>query len=300
MNIFITGGLGFVGRNLSNAFLLKGHQVIAIGRSQNPVMIDHPDFRYVAADTTQAGEWQDLLRDQQVVVNLAGKSIFTLWTERTKRQIYDSRILTTRNLVEALPAGADTTLCSTSAIGYYGDRGEDILTEDEPAGDDFLAEVGRDWEKEALQAESKGARVVLTRYGIVLDRDGGAMAKMVPAFRMFVGGPLGSGRQWFSWIHMRDLLKAYLFVVDRQDVRGPLNYCAPEPVRNEQLAKTLAEKLTRPAFMPAPAFMIKLVLGEFGKVLLASQRVRPAALERAGFEFDYPDLDSALAQIVDQ
>jgi NAD dependent epimerase/dehydratase family enzyme len=142
MNIFIMGGLGFVGRHLSSAFLLKGHRVTAVGRRQNPDKIDHPDFRYVAADTTQAGEWQELLSDQQVVVNLAGKSIFTIWTEQTKRQIYDSLILTTRNLVEALPAGTDTTLCSTSAIGYYGDRGEDILTEDEPPGDDFLAEVG--------------------------------------------------------------------------------------------------------------------------------------------------------------
>jgi hypothetical protein len=309
MNIFITGGLGFVGRHLSSAFLLKGHRVTAVGRRQNPDKIDHPDFRYVAADTTQAGEWQELLSDQQVVVNLAGKSIFTIWTEQTKRQIYDSLILTTRNLVEALPAGTDTTLCSTSAIGYYGDRGEDILTEDEPPGediltedeppgDDFLAEVGRDWEKEALQAESKGARVVLTRYGIVLHRNGGAMAKMIPAFRMFVGGPLGSGRQWFSWIHMRDLLNAYQFVIDRPDVRGPLNYCAPEPVRNQRLSKTLATKLNRPAAIKAPAFMVKLVLGEFGKVLLQSQRVRPAALEQAGFEFEYADIDSALEQIV--
>jgi uncharacterized protein (TIGR01777 family) len=298
MNIFITGGLGFVGRHLSSAFLLKGHRVTAVGHNQNPKMIDHMDFRYVAADTTQAGDWQELLADQQVVVNLAGKNIFTIWTEKNKQQIYDSRIQTTRNLVEALPAGGETTLCSTSAIGYYGDRGDDILTEDEPPGDDFLAKVGRDWEKEALEAETKGTRVVLTRFGIVLNRDGGAMAKMIPAFRMFVGGPLGNGRQWFSWIHMRDLLKAYLFVIDRQDVHGPLNYCAPEPVRNEQLVKKLAEKLKRPAVLKTPAFMVKLVLGEFGKVLLESQQVRPAKLQRAGFKFDYPDIYSALEQIV--
>jgi uncharacterized protein (TIGR01777 family) len=298
MNMFITGGLGFVGRHLSSAFLLRGHRVTTVGRSQNPSMIDHPDFRYVAADTTQTGDWQELLRDQQVVVNLAGKNIFTIWTEKTKRQIYDSRISTTRHLVEALPAGGDTTLCSTSAIGYYGDRGDDMLSDDEPPGDDFLAEVGRDWENEALKAESKGVRVVLARFGIVLHRDGGAMAKMIRAFRMFVGGSLGSGRQWFSWIHMRDLLNAYQFVIDRPDVHGPLNYCAPEPVRNEQLVKTLAAKLKRPAVLKAPAFMVKIVLGEFGKVLLASQRVRPTKLKRAGFEFEYADIDSALEQIV--
>jgi len=298
MNIFITGGLGFVGRHLSNAFLHQGHRVTAVGRSENPSMIDHPDFNYVAADTTAAGDWQTLLHDQQVVVNLAGKSIFTFWTEQTKQQIYDSRILTTRNLVEALPAGGDTTLCSTSAVGYYGDRGEDILTEDEPPGDDFLARVGRDWEKEALKAESKGTRVILARFGIVLDRGGGAMAKMIPAFRLFVGGPLGSGSQWFPWIHLHDLLAACRFVVDHQDIRGPLNFCAPEPVRNRELVKTLGQKLKRPASMPAPAFLVKLVLGEFGKVLLGSQQVRPAKLEKAGFKFHYPDIDSALEEIV--
>jgi uncharacterized protein (TIGR01777 family) len=150
-----------------------------------------------------------------------------------------------------------------------------MLTEDEPPGDDFLTKVGRDWEKEALKVESKGARVVLTRFGIALGRNGGAMAKMIPAFRMFVGGPLGSGRQWFSWIHLRDLINTYFFVIDRQDLHGPLNYCAPEPVRNEQLVKTLADKLKRPAVLKAPAFIVRLVLGEFGKVLLESQQVRP-------------------------
>jgi len=298
MNVFVTGGLGFVGRHLCQAFLDDGHHVTAVGRSRHPDAITHPQFQYLRADTTLAGEWQEHLADQQVVVNLAGKSIFTIWTEKAKQEVYDSRILTTRNLVQALQPNAQTVLCSTSAVGYYGDRGEDVLTEEEPPGDDFLAKVGRDWETEARKAESKGVRVVLCRFGIVLQRDGGAMAKMLPAFRMFMGGPLGSGKQWFPWIHMHDLVAAYRFVIETTDIAGELNFCAPEPVRNEQLAKTLGAKLNRPACAPAPAFMIKLTLGEFGKALLASQRVQPARLLEAGFEFKYPDIDSALEQIV--
>ena len=298
MNVFITGGLGFVGRHLSKALLQGGHRVTAVGRTQDPEKIDHPEFHYIAADTTRPGDWQKSLADHEVAINLAGKSIFTVWTEKIKQQIYDSRIMTTRNLVAALPEGRETILCSTSAVGYYGDGGEDLLTEDAPPGDDFLAEVGRDWEKEALAAEAKGARVVLPRFGIVLDRDGGALATMIPAFRAFVGGSLGSGRQWFPWIHMQDLVSAFQFLIETPSLSGPFNFTAPEPVRNAELAKTLARKLHRPACMPAPAFIIKLVLGEFGEVLLASQRAVPQRLKEAGFTFTYPKLDAALEEIV--
>jgi uncharacterized protein (TIGR01777 family) len=204
MNYFITGGLGFVGCHLSNFLLKDGNRVTAIGLNPKPNLIDHSEFRYIPADTTKAGDWQDEMRDQEVIVNLAGKSIFKRWTEDYKKQIYDSRILTTRNLVDALPDGSDVIFCSTSAVGFYGSRGDDVLTEESPPGEDFLAKVGKDWEWEALQALNKGARVVLTRFGIVLDRDGGAMGKMIPAFRRYLGGPLGSGEQWFPWIHMHD------------------------------------------------------------------------------------------------
>ncbi|MDT8288017.1 MAG: TIGR01777 family oxidoreductase, partial [Elusimicrobiales bacterium] len=270
------------------------------GRTEAPEGIDHPAFHYIAADTTQSGDWQDALADQEVVVNLAGKSIFTRWSEKAKNQIHDSRILTTRNLVAALPANRGTTLCSTSAVGFYGDRGDAILTEDEPPGDDFLAKVGQAWEKEARVAEAKGVRVVLTRFGIVLDRDGGALAAMIPAFRFFLGGSLGSGRQWFPWIHMQDLVAALRFVIDNAQLSGAYNFCAPEPVRHEALAADLGRKLNRPACMPAPAFMIKLVLGEFGQTLLCSQRAVPEKLLDAGFTFTYPDIDAALGEIVNR
>jgi uncharacterized protein (TIGR01777 family) len=298
MNYFITGGLGFVGRHLSEFLLKDGNRVTAVGLRKHPDIIDHPDFRYLAADTTEPGSWQEVLSDHQVIINLAGKSVFKRWSEDYKKQIYDSRILTTRNLVRALPADPQIVFCSTSAVGYYGSRGDDILTEESAPAEDFLAEVSQSWEQEALQARTKGIRVVLPRFGIVLDRDGGAIAKMIPAFRCFVGGPLGSGRQWFPWIHMHDLLYAYKFVITKQKLSGPVNFCAPQPARNRELATKLGAALDRPAFMRVPAFMIKLILGEFGKSLLNSQRAVPAKLRELGYKFTYPDLASALDEIL--
>ena len=300
MKIFITGGLGFVGRHVSRAFLQAGHQVTAVGRSRQPEMIDHPNFDYLAADTTQPGDWQRAVGEHQAVVNLAGRSIFTLWTERAKKEMVDSRVLTTRHLVEAIGPGGPTLLCSTSAVGYYGDRGEDHLTEAAAPGDDFLAALSLEWEAEALKAEARGVRVVLTRFGIVLERGGGAMAMMIPAFRLYLAGPLGSGQQWFPWIHMQDLTAAFQFVVDHEKLSGAFNFCAPEPVRNQRLTRTLADQLDRPAFLWAPSLMVKMVLGEFGQVLLHSQRVTPARLTEAGFTFQYPTIDTALTQIVAQ
>ena len=300
MNYFITGGLGFVGRHLSNFLLQRGERVTAVGLSKDPDSIDHPNFRYISADTTREGAWQKELGDQQVIVNLAGKSIFKRWTDEYKQQIYDSRILTTRNLVSALPGDSQTVFCSTSAVGYYGSRGDEVLSEEASPGDDFLAQVGQDWEREAMQAQAKNARVVLTRFGIVLDRDGGAMAKMIPAFRFLLGGPLGSGEQWFPWIHMHDLLSAYQFVIDSPQANGPVNFCAPHPVRNKELTARLGSALNRPAFLPAPAFMIRILLGEFGESLLSSQRAVPHKLESLGFEFEHAQVESALREIVER
>jgi uncharacterized protein len=299
MKTFITGGLGFVGRHLSTALLDDGHQVTGVGRSRNPAaMIEHPSFTYLAADTTQPGDWQAGVADHDVVINLAGKSIFTYWTQKVKKQIYDSRILTTRNLADSLAGAGDTLFFSTSAVGFYGDRGEDVLTESEPPGDDFLAVVGRDWEGEALKAQSDKVRVVLTRFGIVLARGGGAMASMIPAFKLFLGGRLGSGRQWFPWIHLHDVISAYRFAIDHPEIAGPANWCAPQPVRNRDLTETLARKTNRPVMLPTPAFVIKTVLGELGEALICSQRARPAVLQDAGFHFQYGDIDSALDEIV--
>ncbi len=299
MKIFITGGLGFVGRALSIALLEDGHQITTVGRTPEPTnKIEHPAFNYLAADTTKPGDWQSTVADHNIVINLAGKSIFTFWTQKVKKQIYDSRVLTTRNLVDSLAGAGDTIFFSTSAVGYYGDRGDDVLTEAEPPGNDFLATVGRDWEREALKAKSDHVRVVLTRFGIVLDRSGGAMASMIPAFKWFLGGRLGSGRQWFPWIHLRDLIAAYRFAINHPTIDGPANWCSPHPVRNRLLTQDLAYMLNRPVMLPTPAFFIKLVLGDLGKALLCSQRAHPSVLEEAGFHFTYGDIDSALNEII--
>ena len=299
MKILITGGSGFVGSNLADFLISKGHQVTAIGRSEPQHRFDRENYHFVAADTTRKGPWQKELADADAVVNLAGATIFKRWTEKYKKKIYNSRVLTTRNVVEALPSGTTLTLCSASGAGYYGSRGDDVLNEDERPGRDFLAGLSMDWEKEALRASAKGARVAVLRFGVVLGKNGGAMAKLIPAFKLFVGGPLGDGQQWFPWLHLDDLMAAMVFVLEHPEVSGPLNFCAPNPVRNRELAQTLGEVLSRPSFMPAPAFMIRLAMGEFGDVFLGSQRTIPDKLLNHGFSFQYPDIRGAIRAIVE-
>jgi uncharacterized protein (TIGR01777 family) len=298
MKFLITGGLGFVGANLSQYLLDKGHAVIAVGRaaSQNRITADR--YQYISADTTRPGDWQKALGEADAVVNLVGKSIFKRWSKSYKKQIYDSRILSTRNVVDALPADKSVVLCSASGAGYYGNRGDDLLKEDEKPGNDFLASVSVDWEAQALKGTARGIRVVLMRFGVVLGKGGGALAKMMPAFKYFAGGPIGSGNQWFPWMHLTDLMAAILFVCEHSQVSGPLNFCAPNPVRNRELAKTLGQALGRPAIMPAPAFMVRAVLGEFANVLLEGQRAIPARLLSNGFEFRYPDIKTAIQAVV--
>lgn len=298
MHVFITGGLGFVGSHLSQFLLNNGYRVTGVGRPANQQQIQHANFNYVSGDTTQTGKWQESLSNVDAVVNLAGKSIFNRWSSKTKKQIYDSRILTTRNVVAALPQDRNITLCSASAVGYYGDRGDSVLKESDQAGDDFLANLSIDWEAEAMQAPAASARVVLMRFGIILGKNGGALGQMIPAFKAFVGGPLGNGGQWFPWLHMDDLLTAIDYIIAHPDIHGPVNFCAPNPVRNRELSKTLGNILKRPSFMPAPAFMLRLILGEFGGVLLGSQRVVPDKLLKAGFNFKYPEIEEALKAVV--
>jgi uncharacterized protein (TIGR01777 family) len=297
MKILITGGLGFIGSNLSDYLINKGHSIVAVGRASTQNRITSDRYHYISADTTQTGDWQEAFVDVDAVVNLAGKSIFKRWSERYKKEIYESRILTTRKVVEALPTGRTVTLCSASGAGYYGNRGDDILKEDATPGDDFLASVSVDWEAAALKGAEKGHRVAVMRFGVILGKGGGALAKMIPAFKFFVGGPIGSGTQWFPWMHLTDLMAAILFIFEHPQVNGPLNFCAPNAVTNRELAKTLGEILGRPAVMPAPAFAIRMVLGEFGNVLLDSQRIIPDRLLSNGFQFKYPDIKSALQAV---
>lgn len=298
MNIFITGGTGFVGKGLTQRLIDSGHRVTLLTRSLRKTGSHPPEVSLVEGDSTRKGEWQKSVSEHEAVINLAGASIFSRWTPEMKRILRESRILTTRNLVEAFEGSGVRTFFSTSAVGYYGFHEDEELTESSPPGSDFLAQLAVDWEKEALKAEISGVRVVLTRFGIVLGEEGGALGQMVPMFQKYLGGPLGSGRQWFSWIHRKDLTQAFLFLLSKPGISGPVNFTAPNPVRNRDLAAALGRVLNRPARLPAPGFMLRLVLGEFGSILLEGQKVIPGKLLQGGFQFRYPKIEEALAEIL--
>ncbi len=295
MKIFLTGGTGFVGKSLAPALIRGGHEVTVLTRSGKG---GPPGVSLVEGDPTQKGGWQAAVKEHDAVINLAGASIFTRWTDESKKLIRESRLLTTRNLVGALEGARVRHFFSTSAVGYYGFHKDEALTEESLPGDDFLARLGRDWEKEAREAEKKDCRVVITRFGIVLGEKGGALGQMIPLFRKYLGGPLGSGNQWFSWIHIEDLTAAFLFLLEHPEFSGPVNFTAPNPVRNRELAKTIGKAMGRPSFLPVPGFMLKLALGEFGSILLEGQRVIPQKLLKSGFQFRYSKIEQAMEQII--
>ncbi|MDA8141712.1 MAG: TIGR01777 family oxidoreductase [Desulfobacteraceae bacterium] len=298
MQILIVGGTGFVGGHLVKRFLDSGHGVTVTGTRPESRLASDRRFQYLQADTAQPGPWQQAVGRADVIINLAGRTIFRRWSVPYKQAIYDSRILTTRNIVAALPEPSTAALVSTSAVGYYGNGGDALLTEDAAPGDDFLGVLAREWEAAALAAAAKGVRVAIARFGIVLGEGGGALAAMLPAFRLGLGGPLGNGRQWFPWIHLGDLAGAIEWLALRDDLQGSFNLCAPNPATNKELAQTLGRVLGRPAFVPAPALVLKLLLGEMAGVLLSGQRAVPAKLLAAGFEFRYPRLEKALTALL--
>jgi len=297
MKIFITGGTGFVGQHLTRYLLSLGHEVTCTGRS-SAMGVDHENFHYISADTTQKGVWQEALNKTDVVVNLAGATISKRWNRSYKKLIYDSRILTVRNVVDGLPENDNRLLISSSATGYYGQRREDVLMENEPSGEDFLAMLCRDWEMEAFRAEQKGVRVATTRFGVVLGKNGGALAKIIPLFQWFLGGPLGSGKHWFPWIHIDDLASAIALIIDNKKINAALNFTSPIPTRHRDFARALGRELKRPALLPAPSFMIRLIMGELGTSLLYSQKVIPDKLIAHGFKFKFMEIETALADIL--
>jgi len=302
MKVFITGGTGFVGTTLTQKLAQEGHEVAVLTRSTKGRPAALKGVAYVEGDPTQKGAWQEKIADQDVVINLAGASIFRRWNDAAKKLIWDSRIHTTQNLVEALSARKDkeTHLFSTSAVGYYGFHEDEVLDEKSPSGEGYLADLSRAWESAALKAEEHGVRVVLTRFGIVLGRRGGALQQMITPFKWWMGSPLGSGNQWFSWIHEQDLVDIFLYLIKEKKNSEAVNCTAPNPVTNRELTRTLGEVLGKPTFMPAvPGFVMSLALGEFGSVLLKGQRVVPKKLLEAGFRFSFPDLRSALKDLLE-
>jgi hypothetical protein len=302
MKILITGGTGFVGARLTSRFIKDGNEVTILTRSKKRPERGPAGVSYLQGDPTQKGSWQEAIKNHDTVINLAGASIFSKWTEEHKKAIRESRVSTTQNIVEGIPSLPERkmTLFSTSAVGYYGFCGDEELTEDSLPGDDFLARIAVEWEGEALKAREKGARVVITRFGIVMGEKGGALSQMIPLFKKYIGGPIGSGKQWFSWVHIQDLAEAFVFLMKHPEISGPVNVCSPNPVRNRDLAKALGKALHRPSFIRAPGFMVKWVLGEFGSVILEGQRVIPRRLLESGFVFQHADIENALRGIVGQ
>jgi uncharacterized protein (TIGR01777 family) len=292
MKILMTGGTGFVGVNLATRLLRDGHELTVLTRKIPTGLLA---VRAVECDPAVPGPWQDEVASHDAVINLAGASIFRRWTKKYRRVLRDSRLRTTNNLVEAM---SGQTLISASAVGYYGFHGDEELTESDGPGDDFLAELCRDWEAAALDARKKGSRVVPARLGIVLGKDGGALEQMVRPFRLHAGGRLGSGRQWFSWIHIHDLLEAFVHLLSKQDLEGPVNLTAPQPITNRDLAAAIGKALGRRSWLPAPGFAIKMAMGEFGSVVLKGQRVKPKKLEESGFEFEFPGIEAALRDLL--
>jgi len=301
MKVFITGGTGFVGTTLTQKLAQEGHEVTVLTRSLRGQPAELQGGSYIQGDPTKKGPWQEKVAEQDVVINLAGASIFMRWNDETKKLIWDSRIQTTKNLVEALSVRQDkkTHLLSTSAVGDYGFHEDEVLDESSPSGEGFLAALSREWESAALKAKDNGGQVTLMRFGIVLGRRGGALQKMIPAFKWWMGSPLGSGNQWFSWIHEQDLVDIFLYLIKEKRISDAVNCTAPNPVMNRELTQVLGEVLGKPTFMPAvPGFVMSLILGEFGSVLLKGQRVAPKKLLDSGFRFSFPDLRTALKNLL--
>jgi uncharacterized protein (TIGR01777 family) len=290
MTIALTGATGFLGQRFLDAALRRGHEVVAFTRSPERA-IPGCEMRRFTLDAPSD------LRGCEAIVHLAGEPVVGLWTAAKKRRIVESRVLGTRRIVEAIAALAEKPevfVCG-SAIGFYGDRGEEELTETSPAGRGFLAETVQAWEAEA--AKATGVRTVLLRTAIVLGQ-GGALRAMTPAFRLGLGGPLGDGCQWMSWIHVDDWVSLALFAVENLDLAGPLNAAAPWPVRNGDFTATLAKTLHRPAFLRVPAFALRAALGGFSAELLDSKRVLPAVATQHGFGFKFPELAPALKAVL--
>ena len=299
MNVFITGGTGFLGAALTEKLLAEGHLVTILSRSmQNRTA--RAGLSYTEGNPTRSGSWQEEIGEHDVVINLAGASIFRTWNAKNKEVIYKSRIRTTRNIVDAIAkhTGKEIILLSGSAVGYYGFKDDEELDESGRPGDDFLARVVKDWESEAIRAEKSGARVVLCRIGVILGKDGGALSKMLSVFKWGIGSPLGPGSQWFSWVSLPDLVNMFLFLMEIESISGPVNCTSPNPVTNREMTKALGKALHRPAILPpVPAFMIKGVLGEFSDVFVKGQKVIPGILLENGFDFEFPEIEDAFAHL---
>jgi len=298
MRVGVVGATGFVGKALVAALAERGDTAVAFSRDPAKARKALPrvtDARPLEALTAEG------VADLDAVVNLAGESIGAKrWDAEYKAAILESRVRTTRRVVDAIGAAGrrPKVLVNASAVGFYGPRGDEEVTEATPSGDDFLSGVCREWEREAERVSTFGAREVRLRLGVVLGDGGGSLEKMLLPFKMFVGGPVGDGRQWFSWVHLADVVGAIVWALDHPTLHGPVNVTAPEPVRFRDFAEALGRRLRRPSWLPVPAFALRLAMGQMAEVVVTGQRAVPAALIADGYSFRYSRIDDALAAVV--
>jgi len=299
MRVAVTGATGMIGAELVRALVERGDEVTALSRDAERASeaLGVPAAGW--ADPKAEQPPLDALRGRDGVVHLLGEVIAQRWSDDAKREIRDSRVLSTRNLVDALgelaPEERPRVLVSGSGAGWYGHRGDERLDEStsEP-GDDFLAQLSADWEAEARRAEELGVRVVLNRTGVVLSESGGALEKMLPFFKAGIGGPVAGGRQYVPWVHVDDVVGATIFSLEHEEARGPVNVTAPEPATNTELSKALGRVLRRPAFAPVPGLAVKALYGQMAEIVITGQRAVPGRLEELGYRFRWPELDPAL------
>lgn len=291
--IIITGGSGFIGQHIASLLLQRGDEVVVCDVA--------PPKRgtFVKASMLDKDLSSDLFEGADAVIHLAGTNIFGRWNERKKKALYESRVLGTRTVISALEKTKrpPTVFISASAVGLYGDRGDEELDEQASPGNDFLARVCVDWEKEAGRAQDIGIRTVEIRTAPVLG-PGGLLQKMLPVFKMCLGGPLGDGKQWFPWIHIEDIARIYLFAMEHENIRGPFNACSPERVTNREFSDELAGVLRRHAFFKTPRWALRIALGDLADSILASQKVSSQKLIRAGYDFAFPSLREALLELL--
>jgi hypothetical protein len=295
MRILLTGGTGFIGKPLKHELVALGHELFVLTRLSRE---NKERINYIQWDIKNPPDLTELVNQIDIVINLAGEPIADkIWTREQKEKIRLSRILPTRILASAINNATKKPkkFISASAIGIYGNTGNEKITEKSRFGEDFLATVCKDWETEAQKADTN---VVILRIGLVLGKHGGVLKKMLPPFKMFIGGPLGSGNQWMSWVLREDLISAIKFATTNDKVAGILNVTSPNPVTNTEFSNTLGKVIHRPAFMPVPSFALKLLFGEMADIMLGGQRVLPERLKEYGFEFKYPELEGVLKRIL--
>lgn len=306
MRVLITGGTGLIGSELTNNLCADGHDVIILSRSGTSDTFLPSHSQLVKWDGRTAEGWGRLVNEVDAIVNLAGESISGAnpvsgrWTAARKQRIVDSRVQAGQAIVQALKSATKRpeVLVQASAVGYYGPHGDEPVTEDTAPGNDFLADVCKQWEASVAGVEALGVRLAIIRTGVVLSSGGGALPFMALPFRYFVGGPLGSGKQYVPWIHEEDQISAIRFMIEHQSMRGAYNLCAPKPVTNADFGKAIGRALRRPSYMPAPEFAIRLGLGEFATLIVDGQRQIPRRLQQSGFRFQYEDVDTALKDLL--